>query len=382
MATSGNGGRPFPEDLTVDILLRLPVESLLRFKCVCKNWYEIMKSHSFIREHMHWNSKSKSPQILIYDHSAPHDSPPITFVSVSDAGVLENPPDYLQGFRGMTYLLGSVDGLFLLEREIDGSIFDISLSLWNPATREVRPLPAANFELQPSFKQMDRQFGFGLDPMTNDYKVVWFRSFWDDIGNHTIPRQYAAVYSCSKDSWRILEPTNLIHEFCVEAFGTAYLNGTYYWLLGGGSCASNDCSVLSFDFGNEVFAEIGGPDVGRAFNHRNVRLVLLDDFIALMTVVEGFVYDIWVMIQPGVWNKQFTFQCTSYIKSWYSSALIFVNKRSHLFSYDVRTQTTRNLGFRHPGLRRTIWKTTDGCSVHFYKESLVTIKRENRESNH
>uniref|UniRef100_A0A1U7Y1M5 F-box/kelch-repeat protein At3g23880-like n=1 Tax=Nicotiana sylvestris TaxID=4096 RepID=A0A1U7Y1M5_NICSY len=262
MATSGNGGRPFPEDLAVDVLLRLPVESLLRFKCVCKK-------------------------------CAPHDSPTITFVSVSDAGVLENPPDYIQGFRGMTYLLGSVDGLFLLEREIDGSIFNISLSLWNPATREVRPLPAANFELQPSFKQMDRQFGFGLDPMTNDYKVVWFRSFWDDIGNHNIPRQYAAVYSCSKDSWRILEPTNLIHEFCVEAFGTAYLNGTYYWLLGGGSCASNDCSVLLFDFGNEVFVEIGGPDVGRAFNHRNVRLVLLDDFIALMTVVEGFVCDIW-----------------------------------------------------------------------------------------
>ncbi|XP_075102000.1 putative F-box protein At3g47150 [Nicotiana tabacum] len=240
MATSGNGGRPFHEDLAVDILLRLPAESLLRFKCVCKNWYEIMESHSFIREHMNWNIKSKSPQILIYDHSALDDSPSITFFSVSDAGVHENPPDYLQGFRGMTNLLGVVDGLFLLEREIDGSIFNISLSLWNPATREVRPLPAANFELQPSFRQMD------------------------------------------------------------QSVGTAYLNETYCWLLCGGGCTSYDCSVLSFDFDNEVFVEIGGPDVGRAFNHCNVRLVLLDDFIALMTVVEGFVYDIWVMIQPDI----------------------------------------------------------------------------------
>ncbi|XP_070040434.1 F-box/kelch-repeat protein At3g06240-like [Nicotiana tomentosiformis] len=190
------------------------------------------------------------------------------------------------GFRGMTYLLGSMDGLFLLEREIDGSIFNISLSLWNLATREVRPLPAANFELQLSFTQMDRQFGFGLDPMTNDYKVVWFWSFWDDIINHIIPRQYATVYSCSRDSWRILEPTNIIHEFCVEAFGTAYFNGTYYWLLCGGSCTSNDCSVLSFDLGNEIFVEIRGPDVERVFNHRNVRLVFLDDLFALMTIVE------------------------------------------------------------------------------------------------
>uniref|UniRef100_A0A1S4C5H6 F-box protein At3g10430 n=1 Tax=Nicotiana tabacum TaxID=4097 RepID=A0A1S4C5H6_TOBAC len=241
MATSCNGGRPFPKDLAVDILLKLPVESLLRFKCVCKNWYEIMKSHSFIREHMNWNSKSKSPQILIYDYSAPDDSSPITFISVSDAGVLENPPDYLQGFRA----------------------YSTSPCHWNPATGEVRPLPVANFELQPSFRQIDRQFGFGLDPMTNDYKVVLFRSFWDDIKNHTIPRQYATVYSCSRDSWRILEPANLIHEFCVEAVGTAYLNGTYYWLLCGGGCTSDDCSDLSFDFGNEVFVGIGGPDVGR-----------------------------------------------------------------------------------------------------------------------
>nr|XP_009592884.1 putative F-box protein At3g10430 [Nicotiana tomentosiformis] len=260
MATSGNGGWPFRDDLAVDILLRLPVESLLQFKCVCKHWYEIMKSHSFIREHMNWKN----------------------------ASVLENPPDYLRGFIGLTYLLGSVDGLFLLEQEIDGSIFNTSSSLWNLATREVRPLPASNFDLQPFFTQMDRQFGFGLDPMTNDYKVVWFRSFWDHIRNHTIPRQYAAVYSCSRDSWRILEPANLIHDFCAEAIGTAYLNGTYYWLLCRGSCTSKDCSVLSFDFDNEVFVEIGEPDVGHAFNHRYVRLVLLDDFIALMTVVEGF----------------------------------------------------------------------------------------------
>ncbi|OIT34802.1 PREDICTED: putative F-box/kelch-repeat protein At1g12870 [Nicotiana attenuata] len=168
MATSDNDGRPFPEDVAMEILTRLPVKSLLRFKCVGKSWYETITSPIFVKEHMN----RKSPQILIYNHSAPDYAPPIYFISVSDAGAIKYPLDYLRGFRGMTYLLGSVDGLFLLEREIDDSIYDISLSLWNPATREVRPLPAANFELKPSFTQMDRQFGFGLDPITNDYKVV------------------------------------------------------------------------------------------------------------------------------------------------------------------------------------------------------------------
>ncbi|XP_016466440.1 putative F-box protein At3g10430 [Nicotiana tabacum] len=262
-ATRDNDGRAFPEDLAMEILLRLPVESLLRFKCVCKNWYEIIKSRSFIREHMNWSGKNKPPEILIYDHSAPDDSPPITLISISDAAVVHENPDYLQRFRGMTYFLGSVDGLFLLERVIDGSIFNISLAMWNPATREVRPLPSPEFKLQPSFRQRGCNFGFGLDPTTDDYKVVWFRSFWDNIRNRRVPQAYAAVYSCSRDSWRILQPENhdiFIYKYCIEALGTAYLNGAYYWLLKGERCK---CSILSFDFGKEVFVEIGGPDAPR-----------------------------------------------------------------------------------------------------------------------
>nr|XP_009799210.1 PREDICTED: F-box protein At3g07870-like [Nicotiana sylvestris] len=204
----------------------------------------------------------------------------------------------------MAYLLGSVDGLFLLEREIDDSIYNISLSLWNPATREVRPLPAANFQLPPFFTQMSSNFGFRLDPITNDYKVVWFRSFWDDDRNHNTP-EYAAIYSCSRDYLRVLEPANLVHEFSADVVGTAYLNGTYYWLLCGGLYYFDDCSILSFDFGNKVFADIGGPDVGRAFNHFNVRLVLLGDFIALMTDVVGFVYDIWDSDHEESWISSY-----------------------------------------------------------------------------
>ncbi|PHT40846.1 hypothetical protein CQW23_19700 [Capsicum baccatum] len=49
--------------------------------------------------------------------------------------------------------------------------------------------------------------------------------------------------------------------------------------------------------------------------------------------------------------------------------------RSHLVSVDVRTGETRPLGFRQPGLNKGLWNETV-CSVHIYKESLVTIKRE------
>ncbi|PHU09565.1 hypothetical protein BC332_21425 [Capsicum chinense] len=71
----------------------------------------------------------------------------------------------------MTYVLGSVYGLFLLKKVVDGNL---SLSLWNPALREVRHLPNPKFEVQPCTTNPPRpfiwQFGLGLDPVTNDYK--------------------------------------------------------------------------------------------------------------------------------------------------------------------------------------------------------------------
>ncbi|XP_075102004.1 uncharacterized protein LOC107762000 [Nicotiana tabacum] len=143
MATRDNDGRYFPENLAMEILIKLPIESLLRFKCVGKYRFENITSPSFIKEHMNWSRKNKPSKIMIYDHigcPSNDDSPlnpnPITLISVSCAVVVHKNPDYLQEFRGMTYLLGSVDGLFLLERVIDGSIFNVFLALWNPAIRE------------------------------------------------------------------------------------------------------------------------------------------------------------------------------------------------------------------------------------------------------
>ncbi|KAM3282425.1 hypothetical protein P3S67_026070 [Capsicum chacoense] len=258
-----------PEVLAEDILVRLPVKSLLRFKCVCKEWHKTIKSPDFIREHgKHHNKVHK---ILVYDRNNPPD--PITLISKD--GVLENPPPD-ERVRGMTYVLGSVYGLFLLKKVVDGNL---SLSLWNPALRE---------------------FGLGLDPVTNDYKVVWFLFFWDD---DNIPRIYARVYSCSRDSWRMLQlDDHYKSHICARRFrqplGTGYLNGTYYWLVLGGW----KCSVVSFDFRNEEFGEIEGPDARYTFHRSHLFMILLDDSVALMGTVGEFEYEIWVMVQPGLWN--------------------------------------------------------------------------------
>ena len=42
----------FPEDVLMDIFARLPVKSLLQFRCVCKSWCNLMKDPIFVTKHV------------------------------------------------------------------------------------------------------------------------------------------------------------------------------------------------------------------------------------------------------------------------------------------------------------------------------------------
>ncbi|PHT33757.1 hypothetical protein CQW23_25557 [Capsicum baccatum] len=333
MATCDNSGA-FLEDLAMEILLSLPVKSLLRFKCVCKKWCALIEEPKFTVEHLNC-SKKKPPQFLIYDYGALDDAPPVTVVS--DNGVPSpSQGDNFQRFGAITNLLGSVEGLFILKREIDNGIDKgVLCSLWNPATTEVRHLPAGPIEFEP-FDVYDGHVGFGLDPMTKDYKVV-----------HHYPMYEYAVYSCSRDSWKIFKHNincNRNTDCVGSLYNTTFLNGSYYWLL----TEKPTWRILSFDFGKEVFVEIEGPPDDYCIYSWSANLILLDDSVAILNFVERLVIDVWVMIQPGVWNKLVIVNCFTHIKSCYESSLILVTSDSQLLSYNVRTKKTRLLEFHHP----------------------------------
>ncbi|KAI3903336.1 hypothetical protein MKW98_031990, partial [Papaver atlanticum] len=41
-----------PQDIIFQILIWLPVQSLLRFKSVCRSWYALIRSSHFIQRHI------------------------------------------------------------------------------------------------------------------------------------------------------------------------------------------------------------------------------------------------------------------------------------------------------------------------------------------
>ncbi|WMV28193.1 hypothetical protein MTR67_021578 [Solanum verrucosum] len=185
--------RAFSEESSREILLSLPVKSLLRFKCVSKNWGNLINNPSFTIDHLNLSKKKKPPQHLIYDYGAADDAPTVTLVS--DKGIDEQ--NFQRFGDNITNLLGSIDGVFFMERQIDNAIL---CTLWNPANRE-------------------------------DVK--------------------------------------------------------------------NKLSILSFDFGNEVFVEMEGPPRGHEDYNWSAELMLLGDSVGILNFVDGFVHDVWTVVEAA-----------------------------------------------------------------------------------
>jgi hypothetical protein len=66
-----------PHELIIQILLRLPVKSLIRFKCVCKSWFSLISDPHFTNSHFDITATS-THRILLISNST-HETRSIDF---------------------------------------------------------------------------------------------------------------------------------------------------------------------------------------------------------------------------------------------------------------------------------------------------------------
>ncbi|KAH0693790.1 hypothetical protein KY285_020887 [Solanum tuberosum] len=333
-----DGHRPLPEDLVVDILLRLSVESLLRYKCVCKHWYALIKSPSFIEKHFH--HKNNCARLLVCNLKVAREVHPIVksvvFSLLPEEIVPGVTPEQktllqLQRITDFTCVAGPVDGLFLVQKK------------------------------------------FYEDDVCLDYKVVWIRVFWDELGQGANNRVYACVYSSCNNSWKHLTPEFPSSSTLSAPLDATYLNGVYYWLCTG---LDEIYTIRTFDMDSEQFGETQVPAIPS--EHWGT-LTLRGNSLALLTGDPGkpmtSIYDVWVLKQEGIWSKVLTVQ--PHIDAhwprniWDNDKMVFeITETSQLVLYDPKTRQVTDLGFQ-------LDLNMAGCWVFNYKESLAPIKRGN-----
>ncbi|XP_056697974.1 F-box/kelch-repeat protein At3g06240-like isoform X2 [Spinacia oleracea] len=232
-----------PEEMIVEVLLRLPAKSVGRFRCVSNRWSCLLTEPQFIKSHLN----------RIKQH--PTTEEPIFFCS-PDSGIfystqLNNAIAH-HLFDEMTCFAarltfddhrfysshrpdGSCDGLILMKNDHLNKLF-----LINPITREVKELPSLSYA--PESHVSCNTYGLGHDSINDDYKVVMISH---NMISRNMIKPYCMcvdVYSVRNGTWKRVD--NSSYDLILgEGDPGFFIDGSIYWIA---RKASDDSYVISY----------------------------------------------------------------------------------------------------------------------------------------
>ncbi|KAL8488523.1 hypothetical protein ACS0TY_024704 [Phlomoides rotata] len=307
-----------PSEVFWEILLRLPAESVLRFKVVCKSWRRIIDDPSFIKAHT--NNKLYSHTLLVRNETGA----PLYSFSIDSLNFIDGPQKVeatlikqlirpgVPRVRDLFFSqMAACNGLALMSHENIKKIW----AIWNPLTGECRELPQPNASVK-----LDG-VGFGYDCDADDYKVVRIDrvlSAEQEVELRTL------VYSLKSGSWSMIKGCP---QYRLLFSPGAFLNGTLYW--------RSLNSIIALDLATESFWELPPPPQVI----RSEVCGMIDRYFGRLDAMDGCLiftldynttelFDGWVMKDDGVeksWIKLFSinyslrhawrFKLVAYLKS-------------------------------------------------------------------
>lgn len=349
----------FSEDMLIEILSRLSVRSLLKFRCVCKSWCDLFESPSFISKHL--NNEDNMRLTVRYvdsddDGSDEFSYPRICFSLFLDETLADlSSQDLVPQMPIFGVVMGPYDGIFC------SLVNDHRIAIWNLATRECKALPKRVPILPDNIEISNSYVGFGLDPISNYYKLVWILTLWDEKRCMFCECADVAVYTFCTNSWRNFQSFEMSLHNVRDELDSTYHNGVCYWLTMRHGCHE---LILSFCLGNENFQEIQGPCIPEAapktlgVYNGSLCLLLLDKTKSC--------FDMWMM-KDRYWTKHFSTRSIVAVDRpigfWKNGAFFIRSSTGQLLLYDPSTGEMRDLELR-------------SCEffTYIYKESIITLK--------
>ncbi|KAM7522691.1 hypothetical protein LguiA_012593 [Lonicera macranthoides] len=275
-----------PEDVVADILSRLPVKSLLRFRCVSNQWRALIGSVDFINLHL---NRAKNNTTIIRKGCESLYS--INLDSLDNAVTLNYRQLNLNEQSILaTKIVGSCNGLLCLNNS-EKYIF-----LWNPATRKYRKSPVSRVRLGFQFVA----FGFGYDDVSDDYKVVRMVQFYEEDAKHSF-RSEVSIYSMKPDSWRRIG--DFPYYFTYERVSGVLASGALHWVVTRNRSSSENL-IVAFDLRTEEYRLVPQPQYLDKKFHMNVDV--LGGCLCVLCHVDLLYAEMWVMENYGVeksWTK-------------------------------------------------------------------------------
>ncbi|CAH2061307.1 unnamed protein product [Thlaspi arvense] len=289
MTSSKRRSLSLPFELVEEILYKVPVESLVRFKTVCKQWYALFNDKRFIYKHLDL-SQERFVRLDVDDQSIQ------VFNPETNARLPLPFPDELH-IQKLSKTI-HCDGFLLSVCTERGSPLKIKgLAVWNPILSGVTWIKPSN-----SCKLFDI-YGFGYDNVSRvNYKIL-------RIYTSKVPE--IEIYEFKSKLWRSVDATTLK---CDALWDSLSMNGNMYWLAQKKMDNSEiEFFIQSFDFSTETFKPISCVPEGTKCHRGYQRGVLLSglggDRLTLFHQVRHLKMEVWVTskLTDGVisWTKYF-----------------------------------------------------------------------------
>ncbi|XP_023915929.2 F-box/kelch-repeat protein At3g06240 [Quercus suber] len=394
----------FPNVLIVDILSRLPVKSLIRFRCVSKSWFSLISSHDFNTEHHNRtlsNTTKDSPYLLFshYDlkmkkvrfallssddpfplkHFSKHfpDTPNrrILMKQAEKRGFFAYPSDFVelpcpyQSPMNKLFIAGSCNGLVCLADDAPSGDHVTFLILWNPSIRKAISLPPSPVVNVPVFYKAVDHLGFGYDPITDDYKLVRLVYLQGGFSHNEYERDppIVQIYTLRTGAWRTISGRGS-RFIIVEQFSSVFVNGSVHWFAEDDNDSDDDDDddddddvdvmvrnmIISFDIKDEVFHEMAVPKCLEGRLNLNMKVAVLGGLLALVPCnsnlyFSDYCYSVWVMKEYGVvesWTKLYDIKVGEKLESvvgFTKNGEVLVSKAGKLLSFNPSSQRTLNV---------------------------------------
>ncbi|KAL8544315.1 hypothetical protein ACS0TY_004741 [Phlomoides rotata] len=278
-----------PEEIIFEEMLpRIPVKALLRFRCVSKSWYSVIASKRFIKSHL--KNSIKSPTFAHHRILFPtndgfkHWSLPSLFNEP-----LTDQIPYDAGFdMNFVSFVGFCNGLVCV------LFHELQFILWNPATKKSNFLP--DFDNKMKLKNgLITKYGFGYDELNDDYKVFGVLFEFCELGIRFAIRK---VYSLRTNSWNDIKGKD---DFSFDN-GGKYVNGKLHW----GRLLTNKRVIISFDLNSYENGVVELPSFVMGDEHR---LGVVGRCLSVNCIPREGNIDVWLLKDYGVkecWEKVVT----------------------------------------------------------------------------
>ncbi|KAL2946060.1 hypothetical protein AAZX31_U009200, partial [Glycine max] len=244
-------------EIIKEILSRLPVKPLIKFKCVCKEWNSLISEPYFIKLHLSKSAaKDDLEHLQLIKNVCLGSIPEIHMESCDVSSIFHSlqMETFLFNFANMSgyHLVGSCNGLHCGVSEIPEGY---CVCFWNKATRVIsRESPTLSFSPGIGRRIM---FGFGYDPSIGKYKVVAIAltMLSLDVSEKTEMK----VYGAGDSSWRNLNGFPVL--WTLPKVGGVYLSGTLNWVvIMGKETIYSEIVIISVDLEKETCISLFLPD--------------------------------------------------------------------------------------------------------------------------